>query len=141
MLLDTVIGDNNYVSGTGYDSPGRITSARLAMVSPKPLTIISWDEKATVDSQLVGQGGRMKSITVGALQNMSYLYDAVGNVRQITNLPANETNNYGYDALNRLTSWTLNNQTETYGYNPATGNLATKAGMSLQYNDAHMFTE
>jgi YD repeat-containing protein len=35
-----------------------------------------------------------------------------------------------------LTSWTLNSATETYTYNASTGNLETKAGLTLQYNDA-----
>jgi hypothetical protein len=31
------------------------------------------------------QGGRLKTLTTGSLQNLNYLYDAVGNIKQITN--------------------------------------------------------
>jgi RHS repeat-associated protein len=50
--------------------------------------------------------------------------------------PHKETNTYGYDALDRLTSWTLNGGTpEPYSYD-ASGNLDAKAGVDLNYNDA-----
>ncbi len=82
------------------------------------------------------QGGRLQNLTTGSLQNINYTYDPVGNISQITNTLASETNAYGYDTLDRLTSWSLNGTTESYTYNAATGNLETKAGVTLQYNDA-----
>jgi YD repeat-containing protein len=43
-----------------------------------------------------------------------------------------------YDSLNRLTNWTLNNgQPEAYGYDGASGNLASKGGVSYTYDTAH----
>jgi len=78
----------------------------------------------------------LKNLTTGTLQNLNYVYDKVGNITSLTNVTASETNTYGYDSLNRLTSWTLNSTTETYGYNASTGNLETKAGVTLNYNDA-----
>ncbi|MBI5825424.1 MAG: RHS repeat protein, partial [Chloroflexi bacterium] len=90
------------------------------------------------------QGGRLQSLTTAkpdglggivSLQNLSYVYDAAGNVKQITNPLASETNTYGYDPLDRLTSWNLNGTTENYTYD-ADGNLDIKAGMDLNYNDA-----
>ncbi|MBV6396877.1 MAG: hypothetical protein HFACDABA_02479 [Anaerolineales bacterium] len=84
----------------------------------------------------IGQSGRLESLTTGTLQDLSYVYDSVGNLTQITNTPASETNIFGYDALNRLTSWTLNGQTKTYGYDNA-GNLSSKEGVTLNYNDAN----
>jgi YD repeat-containing protein len=83
-----------------------------------------------------GQGGRLQNLTTGSLQNLTYTYDPVGNISQISNPIASETSIYGYDELNRLTSWNLNGATENYTYNPATGNLATKADVTLTYNDA-----
>lgn len=80
-------------------------------------------------------GSRLQNLTMGSLQNINFTYDAVGNISNITNTTAGETSVYGYDTLNRLTSWTLNGGTpETYGYNAASGNLETKAGASLIYN-------
>ena len=56
----------------------------------------------------------------------------------MTNVPANETNTYWYDTLNRLTSWTLNNgQPEIYGYSDTTGNLSSKAGVAYNLYDAN----
>ena len=81
----------------------------------------------------------LKSGTSGSptsLQNMSYTYDTAGNVSGLTSTVVSETHTYGYDALDRLTSWTLNNGTpETYSYDAA-GNLDVKAGVELNYNDA-----
>lgn len=142
MLLESVIGASAYVSSALYDSTGRMTQRGLGNGLTQTYTYHAWNEKATVDGVLTGQGGRLKNLTVGTLQNLSYLYDAAGNIKQITNPLAGETNLYGYDALNRLTSWTLNplpgtgGVTEAYTYNASTGNLETKAGVTLQYNDA-----
>ena len=49
----------------------------------------------------------MKTIKSGtgaapaALQNLTYSYDAVGNITQIANPLASETQAYGYDALDQ----------------------------------------
>ncbi len=132
MLLNSLTGDSNYVTSTVYDSAGRIDLRTFGNNTQTDYTYYPW----------TAEGGRLqylKSGTAGSpasLQDLSYAYDAVGNIETITNTLASETNSYGYDALNRLTSWTLNGVTETYGYNSATGNLETKAGVTLQYNDA-----
>ncbi|NUQ85285.1 MAG: hypothetical protein HUU11_11275, partial [Anaerolineales bacterium] len=136
MLLNSVIGTSTYVQSTTYDSTGRIDDRLLGNGLTQNYSYYGWNETAIVDGMSTGQGGRLKTITVGSLQDLSYLYDAVGNIRQITNPIASETNLYGYDALNRLTSWDLNGVSEAYTYDPATGNLQTKAGTTLQYNDA-----
>ena len=39
-----------------------------------------WAEKATVDGVDIGQGGRLKNLTTGSLQNLTYKYDEAGNV-------------------------------------------------------------
>lgn len=136
MLVDSLIGTNTYVSSTNYDAAGRMTARALGNTLTQTYNYYGWNETATVDGQPVGQGGRLKQITVGSLQNLTYKYDAVGNIRQLTNSIASETNSYTYDTLDRLTGWTLNAQSETYSYNAATGNLENKAGLTLQYNDA-----
>ncbi len=132
MLLNTLAGDSTYVTSTAYDSTGRIDLRTFGNSTRTDYGYYPW----------TAEGGRLqylKSGTAGSptsLQDLSYAYDAVGNIETITNTLASETNSYGYDALNRLTSWTLNGVTENYGYNSATGNLETKAGVTLQYNDA-----
>jgi len=130
MLLDTVIGTSTYVGSTTYDSAGRIDLRTFGNTTQTDYSYYPWTQ----------QGGRLQSLQSGtagtptSLQNMSYTYDAVGNLSNITNTLASETNTYSYDTLNRLTSWNLNGTTETYGYNSASGNLETKAGTSLTYN-------
>jgi RHS repeat-associated protein len=132
-LLNSVIGANTYVSGSTYDSAGRATSRTLGNGLTQTFGYYNWDEKVNN----VGQGGRLKTLTTGSLQNLAYQYDAVGNIKQITNSIASETSTYEYDVIYRLTSWTLNGVTETYQYNSTTGNLSNKAGLGLQYNDAN----
>jgi RHS repeat-associated protein len=92
------------------------------------------------------QGGRLKQATAKALfsnttlQNISYQYDGLGNLTRIQNPLASETHQYTYDALDRLTGWTLNSVLqETYTYDPATGNLLDKGSATLAYTDpAHV---
>jgi RHS repeat-associated protein len=132
MMLDSVIGNNAYVSSTLYDSAGRMTQRVLGNGLTQTYDYYDWNEQVNG----VGQGGRLQNLLTGSLQDLNYVYDAVGNITSLTNVTASETNTYGYDALNRLTSWTLNSVTETYGYNASTGNLETKAGVTLTYNDA-----
>jgi RHS repeat-associated protein len=130
MLLDTITGASAYVTDTQYDSAGRLTSRALGNGLTQAYHYYTWNEKVNN----IGQGGRLETLATGSLQNLAYVYDKVGNITQMTNSLASETNTYSYDALDRLTSWTLNSQMETYSYHPVTGNLVTKAGMSLQYN-------
>lgn len=132
MLLESVIGTDAYVTSTAYDSAGRIDLRALGNGLTQNYTYYNWNEQANG----VGQGGRLKNLTVDSLQNLNYLYDPAGNITQIVDAVAGETNTYGYDTLNRLTSWNLNGMIEYYTYNASTGNLETKAGVTLQYNDA-----
>ena len=90
------------------------------------------------------QGGRLYGITAVHIpdqtnvQALNYGYDLGGNITTISDNVNSEVQSYGYDALNRLTSWTLNNgQPENYGYSDTTGNLSSKAGVTLQYTDGN----
>ena len=104
MALETVIGNNAYVSNINYDSAGRMTLRALGNGKNQIFGYYGWTEQVNG----IGQGGRLKSLFTSGLQNMTYQYDAAGNVKQIVNARASETSVYGYDALNRLTSWQLN---------------------------------
>jgi YD repeat-containing protein len=128
-LLTSVTGTNAYVSGTTYDPAGRVSTRTLGNGLTQTFGYYNWDEKVNN----VGQGGRLKTLTTGTLQNLAYQYDSVGNIKQIVNSIASETNTYEYDALYRLTNWTLNGTTETYQYDSSTGNLLSKAGVGLNY--------
>jgi len=69
-------------------------------------------------------------LSVGTLENFAYTYDPVGNITQIQDAVTSETQAFGYDARDRLTSATVTNgpapYSESYTYNPTTGNLASK---------------
>jgi RHS repeat-associated protein len=126
MLSKTVIGTATYVSNMNYDSAGRLTSRVLGNGLTQTYTYYPWNQ----------QGGRLQTLITGTLQNLSHQYDAVGNITQIANSAAGETSVYGYDTLDRLTSWQLNqNPVESYSYDSA-GNLDVKNGLDLNYNDA-----
>jgi RHS repeat-associated protein len=78
------------------------------------------------------------------LQNITYDYDAVGNISTISDTLASEIQTYTYDTLDRLlTASAAGGPAQyagTYSYDPASGNLLTKgptaAPTTLYYNDA-----
>jgi YD repeat-containing protein len=115
-LLNTVSGTNSYVTSTGYDSAGRITSRALGNTLTQTFTYNPW----TV------QGGRLQNISTGTLQNLAYTYDSVGNIKTITDVKnASQKQCFQYDALDRLTNAT------TYGDTPqgcTTRAIASKIG-------------
>jgi YD repeat-containing protein len=73
-------------------------------------------------------------VTLGgsSLFNRSYGYDAVGNVQHIMNNVSGENQIFGYDSLDRLTSWSATNTNQLYSYDPI-GNLTAKNGTAYAY--------
>ncbi len=138
MLLNSVSGTNTYVTSTGYDLAGRMTSRALGNTLTQAFTYNPWNI----------QGGRLQNLATGTLQNLSYTYDAVGNIKTITDARnANQKQCFQYDPLGRLTKATTyndalqgctsqlgaGNYNEIYTYNGTTGNLQAKAGVTLTY--------
>jgi RHS repeat-associated protein len=142
MLFDKLVNENGttdpaddyyYVSSTGYDSTGRMTSRGLGNGVTQSWDYYAWNEQVNG----IGQGGRLKTLAATTLQNLEYQYDSVGNIMQITDSVNTESQVYGYDALDRLTSWMLNDEPqESYGYSATTGNLETKGSVTLTYGDS-----
>ncbi len=70
--------------------------------------------------------GRIDNLQTGALQNLSYLYDNVGNVKEINDLKNSKKYLMEYDELNRMTSADISNSSRfenfTYVYDE-TGNI------------------
>jgi len=136
LLANTLFSaQQTYVSSTSYDAAGRLTQRVLGNgVAATNYTYYPWESS--------GRSGRLQSLTSSRLSNgfvfqrLDYGYDPAGNITSITNIPANETQTYEYDLLNRLKKWTLGGATEIYTYNGTTGNLETKGSLTLQYNDA-----
>lgn len=138
MLLNTVTSSLNgttYVSSSEYDEAGRLNSRLFGSGTTQAFGYYAWDEKVNN----IGQGGRLKSITAGTLQNFNYIYDANGNVKTISDSITGESQSFGYDTLNRLTDSTVANgpvpYSETYTYDNATGNLVSNGISQLVYND------
>jgi RHS repeat-associated protein len=122
---------SNAIVSSTYDSAGRIDNRVLGNTLTQDFTYYNWNT----------QGGRLQNINVGSLQNLNYTYDNNGNISQIQNTISNETQAFGYDNLNRLTSANVTNglapYSEAYTYDATTGNLASKAGINYTYDANH----
>ena len=128
----------NYVTASQYDSAGRLHSqtygngqTQTHTYNGLPRLFRGWST----------QGGRLANITTGSVQNLTYDYDAGGNILTISDSTAGpQTQTFTYDNLDRLTSAEAAGGTdglysESYTYDPSTGNLASKAGLNLTYGD------
>lgn len=138
MMLDTVAGADPYITATAYDSAGRMTSRTLGNGVKSDYTFNAWNV----------QGGRLLNLTTSnpatqtALQNITYTYDAIGNIKSIADMLNNQTQTFNYDSLDRLTQAYTTGSTdgaysENYSYDPVSGNLKTRAGSTLYYDDVN----
>jgi len=125
---------NSYGYGSGLaetdaTQPGTLFTANTMDAEGHLTQSTSGNGIATVRSYNP-QNGELQSIAAGpsnSVQSLGYTYDPIGNILSRTDVTQNLTEGFGYDALNRLTSATLNgNTTVTYGYD-AIGNLTTKS--------------
>jgi len=125
-LLDGLVGQATYVQDTAYDAAGRMVQRTLGQGAlTTEMTYYAWGTS----------GGRLRRIQTGSLQDLSYTYDAVGNVSSVQD--DGDTLSFTYDGLNRLTgvSGAVN---QGYGYDTL-GRLSSKAGQTLTYGDpAHL---
>ncbi len=137
-MLDTVSGTANYVTDTSYDAAGRINIRTFGNSTQTDYDYNAWNV----------QGGRLKTVKSGAsadptsLQSLEYSYDVVGNISSIVDWKASQTQHFTYDALDRLLSADASGgsdgiYSENYHYNPTTGNLESKAGVTLNYDDVN----
>ena len=148
-----MVGNSTYVANTLYNASGQVELQQLGLTSgnDKQLTLdysyYPWDGS-------LGQGnsqGRLKQLMITSatspltvLQNLTYTYDKVGNISTILDaVNSNQKQCFDYDTLNRLTSAVvgINDSScsgavgngeytdESYSYDSATGNLASKTGM------------
>jgi RHS repeat-associated protein len=130
--------DINYVKSIGYDSAGRMTTRVLGENKiTSTFNYYAWNTPN-------GMGRPQSAVhtnTAQTLQTFAYNYDPVGNITGISDSLTGETQGFGYDALNRLTSAGASNgqgnYSESYVYNPTTGNLQTKGNLALQYLDSN----
>ncbi|HKY54988.1 MAG TPA: hypothetical protein VJM08_11810, partial [Anaerolineales bacterium] len=143
-LLDTMTNNTGqvYLADTQYDKAGRITSMDYgASVIRKTFNYYAWNA--------IDQGGLLNTATTTRLsdqttiQSFAYTYDKNANVSTIVDNQAGpQTQTFGYDSLNRLTSAAVTGGSnglynESYTYNATTGNLASKGGLNYTYDPNH----
>ncbi len=142
--LNSVTSDLNgtYLAATQYDEAGRIKQLDYgASVLRKTFAYFPWN--TTIQGGLLDTAVTSRTGDSTTLQSLAYTYDKNANVRTIVDNPAGpQTQTFTYDALNRLDSAVVTGGTsglysETYEYNPSTGNLSTKAGVSYTYEVNH----
>ncbi len=109
--LTSVAGQATYVSSTTYDAAGRPDVRTLGSGLATDYDYYPWTQA----------GGRLARLQTGALQDLRYGYDAVGNVTRIEDYKAGapEVQSFGYDSLDRLIG-VSGAYTETYAYTPPT---------------------
>lgn len=116
----------DYVANLDYNAAGKVTSKTLG--NGKVTTY-------TYHPQTL----RLSNLSTPGLQNLSYTFDAVGNVSGITDTvkPAN-TQNFNYDVLHRLTSASsamAPTYSQSFTYN-AIGNLTSGDGVTYSFPPA-----
>ena len=140
MFVGTPPGDPIYVQGTSYDAAGRPTLRSVGSGDyPVQTRYTYYPWNALV------QGGKLQQMTSTRdgqiLQNLQYEHDRNSNVLSIQDYVQGDpqTQTFGYDNLDRLTSAEASGGTEgtydpeDYNYDAATGNLSNKAGAAYSY--------
>jgi len=117
-----------YVSSTsyGFDSSHHLNQKQWTLGNG---LIQTWyyDSRGEVNQQVVGTSSNLAS-----LFNRAYWYDNIGNITNSANYINYDSQQYSYDDLNRLKSWTLNSNTENYSYDTI-GNITNKVAASYSY--------
>jgi len=149
-LLDSVTSNTGgaYIADTQYDKAGRITSMDYgASVIRKTFNYFAWN--ATIQGGLLNTATTTRLSDQTTIQSFAYTYDRNANVETIIDNQAGpQTQTFGYDSLNRLTSAAVTGGSnglynESYEYDANSGNLWKKAGITYSYNDpahAHAVT-
>lgn len=112
-----------------YDPQGRLVKVRLGNNRLETYGYYELNPEAENHQQ----GGRLKTITVDTLLNLTYTYDPNGNITSLSDLieGIDERGTYLYDEMNRLTSASMPQTAITAGYelryafDPVTGNLTS----------------
>jgi RHS repeat-associated protein len=105
----------NYANNMAYNALGQLTA------------LTTNNGNLTTNTTYDSLNFRLKRSQTGSLLDLSYGYDAVGNVKAITDTTLSQVQTFTYDALDRLTS-VRGAYSEDYAYN-AIGNLVSKTGV------------
>jgi RHS repeat-associated protein len=125
---------NQFWVANAVDARGHVTDATVGEVTAGVTfqTLSSYD---AVTGMLESRQSTFNSGAVSGtpLMNVSVLHDAVGNLIQRQDNQRGLTENFYYDALNRLDYSTLGASTVNYSYD-ARGNLTEKTGVGTLYS-------
>jgi len=128
-----------YLTGTKVNANGQISLRTFGNGTQTSLTYGDW----------LNNGGRLSGLQSGqsaSLLNLEFTYDSVGNILTITDqLNNSQVQTFGYDALNRLISASTNGvgegqYSQSYSYDPATGNLSSMASRPRAWYIIHAAT-
>jgi RHS repeat-associated protein len=104
-LAASLVGTNVYVAATLYDAAGRVISRTLGSGAVQWQTQYTYYPWSTANGQgrlHILQSGPLTNTTL--LQNLTYTYDAVGNVKTIVDgVNFGQRQCFQYDPLDRLT--------------------------------------
>lgn len=145
--VETLSYPNNFTVLYSYNNQGYL--AGITDLDGNPLkTVTAQDAFGNESAFSLGNGlsttqafdpaiGMVQGITVAGVQNDSYRWYSDGSLyRRTDNLPGDEqTEVFGYDALDRLTSRTLNGVELPYRYD-RNGNLREKPGVAGEFQYA-----
>jgi YD repeat-containing protein len=141
--LDQLIYPSGRTVNYAFDSLGRVSALTTTQTGGQPQTVVSgiaYHPFGGVKGYTLGNGqvytrgidldGRIASYTLGS-QSFAIRYDAASRIEFIseTGIPAN-SNSYGYDNLDRLTSAVLPSTPYAYGYDAVGNRLSRTAGSS-----------
>jgi RHS repeat-associated protein len=128
--LENTSAGETYVKNVNYDEAGRVTGVGLGSTSGGSAVIQrSYSYYAWTQTNEGGKLSGLSSVNAAstALQQLSYQYDANGNITQIADTLASETAGYTYDALDRLTSMSIaSTWSEAFSYDGDTGRMSQK---------------
>ncbi len=117
-LLESVTGLKPYVLSSSYDEASRLTGRVLQNNEGQNWTTAysyyPWTDPNLGRLHTLATSGTEADATA-TFQNLSYSYDAVGNVLSIVDGVAGQTQSFGYDDLHRLASASAGGSEGAYG--------------------------
>ncbi|MGH8237294.1 MAG: RHS repeat-associated core domain-containing protein, partial [Steroidobacteraceae bacterium] len=125
---------NQFWVANALDAANHVTSATLGEVT-NGVTFQTLSDYDRVTGLLESRTSTFNSGAVSgtSIANLGYVYDAVGNVIQRQDNQQGLTENFYYDALDRLDYSTLGGVTTDYNYDNR-GNLTAKTGVGTLYS-------
>jgi len=125
--IETVIGNETYVSNINYSSSGQIIKMEHGNGA---VTNYTYDPNTLRLTNLQTTNNQSQT-----LQDLSYGFDSAGNILAINDYINTGTQSFQYDALSRLTYANgLSYGAKNYSYDEI-GNILIKGEMELNYND------